>query len=337
MEEFTKALEKLGADCRLVNEIEFAKPFPSRKIRDWFGKDKKLESLLEEFKPDAVFLDRQASVCKCIIKAKIPVFVFLRGQYWSEVEWAKKTLYKDPIMKKVVNMRYEIAQECFSKSTAVLPICKYLENVVLKYHPKQNTHVLMEGIHSSKWYKTKGMELKHPCVGLVQNSEWWGKSKEMLILKDVMESMPEVTFYWAGGGPFEDRILRELNECKNFQFLGRLEYPDSVRDFLSEIDVYALISGMDLGPRTINEAQLMEKPIVASNVGGIGEIMKDNETGFLVEEGNAKDLQEKLEILLNDEDVAKKMGIAGKKRAEEFFNWEKIAQEFLDIVKIYVK
>ena len=68
MEEFTQALEKLGAECRLVDEIEFAKPFPSKKIGDWFRKDKKLEKLLEEFKPDAVFLDRQASVCKCIIK-----------------------------------------------------------------------------------------------------------------------------------------------------------------------------------------------------------------------------------------------------------------------------
>ena len=64
---------------------------------------------------------------------------------------------------------------------------------------------------------------------------------------------------------------------------------DKVRDFLSEIDIYALISGMDLGPRTLNEAQLMKKPIVASNVGGIPELIKDGETGFLVEEGNVED------------------------------------------------
>ena len=337
MEEFTEALEILGAECRLVDEGDFAKPFPSKKIGDWFRKDKKLNTLLEDFKPDAVFVDRQANVCKCIIKSGIPVFVFLRGQFWSEVEWAKKTLYKNPIMKTVVDLRFNVAEECFSKSTAVLPICKYLDNIVKEHHPKQDTYVLMEGIHSHKWYNTKGMELKHPCVGLVQNSEWWGKAKEMLILKDVMDAMPKVNFYWAGGGPFEDEILKELNKCKNFHFLGRLQYPDVVRDFLSEIDVYALISGMDLGPRTINEAQLMGKPIVASNVGGIGEIMKDNETGFLVEEGNPRDLQEKLEILLNDKQTAEKMGIAGRKRAEELFNWEKIAEEFLDIVKKYVK
>ena len=52
MEEFTEALEILGAECRLVDEGDFAKPFPSKKIGDWFRKDKKLNTLLEDFKPN---------------------------------------------------------------------------------------------------------------------------------------------------------------------------------------------------------------------------------------------------------------------------------------------
>ena len=91
MEEFTESLKKLNLDCKLVNEIDFAKPFPSKKITDWFGKDKKLIKLLNEFKPDAVFVDRQAHVCVNTIAEKFPVFVFLRGQYWSEIEWNKKS------------------------------------------------------------------------------------------------------------------------------------------------------------------------------------------------------------------------------------------------------
>ena len=157
MEEFAESLKKLHVECKLVNETDFAKPFPSKKMSDWFRKDKKLMKLLEEFKPDAVFVDRQAHVCVNTIKEKFPVFVFLRGQYWSEIEWAKKTLYKDPIMKKVVNERDKIANECFSNATAVLPICKYLEKIVKEHHPEQQTHVLFEGIHASNWYKTDGM------------------------------------------------------------------------------------------------------------------------------------------------------------------------------------
>ena len=49
---------------------------------------------------------------------------------------------------------------------------------------------------------------------------------------------------------------------------------------------------MDLAPLSLKEAQLMEKPVVATNVGGNPEMMVDGKTGFLVEEGNADDLFE---------------------------------------------
>ena len=46
---------------------------------------------------------------------------------------------------------------------------------------------------------------------------------------------------------------------KIFIGLGSLDYPNKVREFLTEIDVYALISGIDMSPLTLQEAQLMEK------------------------------------------------------------------------------
>ena len=62
-----------------------------------------------------------------------------------------------------------------------------------------------------------------------------------------------------------------LEKYENFHWLGSLEYPEKVREFLTEIDVYALISGIDMSPLSLQEAQLMEKPVIATNVGGIPE------------------------------------------------------------------
>ena len=66
-----------------------------------------------------------------------------------------------------------------------------------------------------------------------------------------------------------------------------------VRQFLSEIDVYALLSGIDMSPLSLQEAQLMQKPVVATNVGGIPELMKNNETGFLIKKGDQDELFKK--------------------------------------------
>ena len=102
------------------------------------------------------------------------------------------------------------------------------------------------------------------------------------------------------------KIIDKLEKFDNFKWLGRLEYPDNIRKFLETIDVYALITGMDLAPLTLKEAQLMEKPVIATNVGGNKEMMIDTKTGFLVKEGNADDIIQKLlKLLENKTDVVR--------------------------------
>ena len=177
------------------------------------------------------------------------------------------------------------------------------------------------------------MTLKHPCVGLLQGATIWGKTREMFILQKVLESMPDVMFYWVGDGPYTEKVLSVLKKYKNFKWLGALEYPDKVREYLSEIDVYALISGIDMSPLSLQEAQLMKKPVVATNVGGIPELMRDNKTGFLVEKGNAEELIEKLSLLINDEEKRVEMGNAGRKLVEDNFSGDIIAKKFIKIVK----
>jgi glycosyltransferase involved in cell wall biosynthesis len=180
------------------------------------------------------------------------------------------------------------------------------------------------------------MKLKHPCVGLLQSATIWDKTKEILILTKVLEKMPNVTFYWAGDGPYRDKILPKLEKFENFKWLGALEYPEKVRQFLSEIDVYALLSGIDMSPLTLQEAQLMQKPVVATDVGGISELMRNNETGFLIKKGAHDELFKKLEILISDEKMSQKMGNAGKKFISNNFNWEIIAKDFQDKIQKYL-
>jgi glycosyltransferase involved in cell wall biosynthesis len=141
----------------------------------------------------------------------------------------------------------------------------------------------------------------------------------------------------VGDGPYRDKILPKLEKFENFKWLGALEYPEKVRQFLTEIDVYALLSGIDMSPLTLQEAQLMKKPVVATNVGGIPEMMIDGKTGFLVQQGNHEQLVKKLALLLEDKELAKKMGSNGHKFIEETFNWELIAKKFIKIIESYLK
>jgi len=336
LKEFCLELENLGTECKLVFDADYADGYPSRKISNWLTSNSKFKNLIKEFKPDAIFVDRQRHFGLEATKTNIPLLVHLRGDHWSELKMARETLYKTPPKKLALKKWEEIAEQCFQSSKLVLPICNYLKQVVKKRYPDKAVEALYQGISHSNWYNVEGMKLKHPCVGLLQSAVIWEKTKEMLTLTKVLERHPDVMFYWVGDGPYREKILPMLNKYENFEWLGSLEYPNKVREFLSEVDVYALISGIDMSPLTLLEAQLMEKPVVATNVGGIPELIKNNETGYLIKKGSSDELNEKLMILLNDQEKRKRFGMSGRNFVKENFSWEKIAKDFMNTVNHYL-
>ena len=334
---YAKELRERGVECKVVLDRDYIGEFPSKDIRGFFRTRKKFERLISTFKPDAVVIDRMSQFGFEVIKSGIPLFIIIRGHYWMQNEWNLKTVYKNWLKGKLVQMRFKVDDQVFQNATAILVHCNYMIDVVKEHYPKQNVHVFQEGIDSSDWYETKGMKLKHPCVGLVQRAHHWAKSSEMLILKKILGKMPEVNFYWAGGGEIEDQILSELNGFENFHWLGSLQYPDKVREFLSEIDVYLLPTGMETTPLSLKEAQLMKKPVITTNVGGTSETMIDSVTGFLVEKGNQEQLIKKLKLLLDDKKLSEQMGEAGRKFVQEKFSMESSVKNCLNIIRLYSK
>jgi glycosyltransferase involved in cell wall biosynthesis len=336
LKEFGEALTKFGVEYKLVHDLEIYTGFPSKNVKNWFPSKKKFNALISEFKPDAVFIDRQAHFGLATIEAKIPLFILLRGDYWSEMKWARETLYRSPIRRLALRQRDKIAERCFAGATAIIPICKYLEPIVKQHYPEKLVQVVYGGIDATRWYSVNGMKLNHPCVGLLQGAWIWGKTQEILTLKNVIESLPDVTFYWAGDGPYRQKIMNVLSKYKNFRWLGALQYPDQVREYLASLDIYALPSGIDMSPLTLQEAQLMKKPVIATNSGGIPELMRDGETGFLIQKDDYKGWIEKITLLLNDKKLAQRFGENGRKFVEEEFSWEEMAKNFVEIMKKYL-
>ena len=333
LREFGKNLEKYDIETKVVFDADYADGFPNRKISKWFSTNKKFKKLVSEFKPDVIFVDRTRHFALEASKMNIPLVIHLRGDHWAEIIMAKETLYKSASKKIAINKWEEMGEECFKKSKLILPICNHLSKITEERYSGKSVETMYQAISPENWFHKDGMELKHPCVGILQSATIWEKTKEMKLLPEVLEAMPDVHFYWAGDGVYRDEVLPLLEKYENFHWLGSLEYPDKVREFLTEIDVYALISGIDMSPLSLQEAQLMEKPVVATNVGGIPELMEDGKTGFLVEKGNANDLLEKLSMSINNLENSNEMGKKGREFVKNNFNLDKICNDFLNHLK----
>ena len=339
IDQFADELRKKGIECLIIDDLDiYDKDEPGNKYLKWIGTPKKFQKIMNDFKPDIIFTERVSHFSSLVIKTDIPLIIFVRGEDglphdWSKINWKEQTLETSFSNKINIFTKQKIAKKCYEKATLILPICQYLEKIIRSNCPNKDVHVLYQGINQKDWFSEKGMKLKHPCVGFLQGAEIWEKTKEMLLLPDIMKKMPEVNFYWAGDGPYQKKILPILEKFDNFHWLGNLDYPEEVRQFLSEIDVYGLLTGIDMSPHTLLEAGLMKKSVIATNVGGVSESCIDNKTCFLIEKNDPQGWIDKISVLLEDKEKMTRMGEEGFEYINENFLWSKIAGSFIEILE----
>jgi glycosyltransferase involved in cell wall biosynthesis len=185
----------------------------------------------------------------------------------------------------------------------------------------------------SDWIQVESQKLIHPCVGLVQGFNIWGKTRELNTLQDVMRKLPNVTFYLAGDGIYRNEIIPKLKKFENFVWMGNLEYPNDVKKFFSSLDVYLLLSGLEGLGQSIIESMLMKKPVIASNIGGIPEIVIDGETGFLINLGDSDQIVHLINDLLSKPDLVKKITTKAEENVKMNYSWASIAKKFVDILE----
>jgi glycosyltransferase involved in cell wall biosynthesis len=141
-----------------------------------------------------------------------------------------------------------------------------------------------------------------------------------------------------GEGPLENQ-LRALIEESGLQERIQLPGPKpqhELRARLSAASVFVLPSapeidgGMDNLPTVIMEAMATGLPVVSTTIGGIPEMVVENETGFLVQPGDAMALAGAIEKVTNDRLLAQRLGQSGYERAQNLFSIEKNVREFCE-------
>lgn len=136
----------------------------------------------------------------------------------------------------------------------------------------------------------------------------------------------EVPFrlWLVGDGPARPRVenmVRALGLHNHTQFLGM---SICVADILSKSHIFVLISNWEGFPLAILEAMRAGLPVIASDVGGVREAVVDGETGYLVPPGDTSVLRDRLTRLLQDPELRRRMGTAGRLRYEAYFTLDQM-------------
>lgn len=136
----------------------------------------------------------------------------------------------------------------------------------------------------------------------------------------VRETVPDVRVLIVGDGPLRmqmEELAHEIGVAQNAIFTG---WRRDTADLLACMDVFCLCSLWESFGFVLVEAMAMKRPVVATRVGGIPEVVEDGQTGFLVSPEDPDALAEKVHKLLRDPALALRFGEAGRKRVEEHFS-----------------
>jgi glycosyltransferase involved in cell wall biosynthesis len=133
-----------------------------------------------------------------------------------------------------------------------------------------------------------------------------------------------------GSDQGRDLYKKKLNRLSDqFRMNNQVRFIDHCKDMALAYKISDIIVSASTEPeafgRVAVEAQSMEKPIIASNIGGSNETIIDEKTGFLFDSGNSKSLSQKiLKLLYLDETSLKLIGTEGRKNVIKKFNVEKM-------------
>lgn len=118
---------------------------------------------------------------------------------------------------------------------------------------------------------------------------------------------------------------------ENVTFTGKISN-EKIPEYMAAADVFVLPSLSEGFPVVILEAMATGLPIVTTKVKGLPEIVEDNINGLLVPPQNPEELADKINLLLNDENLRKKISILNKEKSKSY-SWENVA---LTLEKLYV-
>ena len=165
----------------------------------------------------------------------------------------------------------------------------------------------------SRLHHVKGLDVLISAVKILKKN---CKSFEILI---------------GGGGKGKD-VLERLVYTQNISDICK--FVDNVSEksnYLENLDIFVSPSRKEAFGINLCEAMERSLPVVASKVGGIPEVVEDKRSGLLFDAENAEKLAEKLEILIKDLDLRRRMGQNGRERVEQLFNRNKALEEHMKL------
>ena len=324
-----------------------------------------MEKAIDDFKPDIVHLNNfqrqlSASIIKPIKKRNIPI-VFTAHDLQAICPAIVMLDNKKNICEKCLKGKYIhcIKGKCV-KNSGLKSILGAVEGKYYRWK-KIYSKKIDKIIAPSEFYKYKliqdgipenKIEALHNFINIEDYNVtiedegyalYYGriiKEKGILNLIKAFKNIKNSKLYIAGVGPDIEKVKKYIHENKMDETVKLLGYLNGsqVKEYVRKARFIVVPSiWYENCPYSVLETLAMGKPIIGSDLGGIPELVKDNETGLIYKFNRVKELEEKINDLLNNKEKAFQFGKNAKEIARKDFSKEEYYNKIIKVYKGVIK
>ena len=210
--------------------------------------------------------------------------------------------------------------------------------VKLESSPENKTIVIENGLDLSRYLKIdrdKMNVLKNRSIFHIGHVGRLSKEKNQIMMLDSFKLLLSVNknclLHLVGDGPESENLIlysEKIGINKSVKFHGCI---NNIAEVLTQFDCFTLSSVTEGMPMSIIEAMASGLPIVATDVGGMREMVDNNKNGFLIESNDRQALMDKWLYLMNNNDLSISMGKNAREKAVEKYSLSRMADEYLTI------
>jgi len=322
-------LQEMGASLRILGISSYFNPFNILRLGRLLRKEK--PDIIHTHGYFASVIGRTAA--KLININRTILINHVHSTYW---DYKKRNLWIEKFL---------------SKSTHKIICCS---NAVRRFvidheHIDPSLSVVIyNGVDIDKFSCTEDTILKETTLGFNPAKQVIGTVSSLTAHKGhiyllkaaskVLEVFPSTQFIFVGDGRKREELekkAKELNVFSSITFLGTRK---DIPNILAAIDIFVLPSSSREGLGiSLLEAMAAEKPVVATSIGGIPEVVIDEETGILVPPKKANDIADAIIELLKSPIKAKTMGQKGALRAKEKFTTQHMLVEIEKLYEVFIQ
>lgn len=325
-------LEKYGVEPLLLPEMKREPNFQSDRIAL-----KKIKSIIHEFQPDIVHTHASKAGAlgrKAALSCKVPIIVHtfhghVFHSYFGKIKTfifknierylAKKTsgiIAISDIQKKELCEIYKIAPK---EKTKVIPLGFDLEIFQNNYEKNR--------LSTRSKYEIDENTVAIAIVGRIT------AIKDHHFFLDVIESVfrsinKKIKIFIVGDGDLKAEIEERLIPMQNKGIdISLTSWIYNIAEFNAGMDIMCLTSKNEGTPVSLIEAQASNLPVVSTEVGGVADIVKQNETGFIIPRTKKNEFVTKLKLMIENDELREKMKLKGWQNVYEKYSYQRLAKD----------